>query len=299
MYPPVLKITAINMYSDAKSSVVDPDKAAQNARLQKDLGSFIDALASRLDTSLEREPDTAAIDCVKTNLANWANAGALMEPPVWSAEVAEQTKAVVALQFIFLKLDALGIQLPDHTQAWRRNTLSTMLKMKPNSNLMVWLGTAAATGDLVERNSDLRRFHDSVWVDATSAIAADGTIASELGRGQRAFIYHTFYYNALSALWTVRQALAIEAKPRETAALQRLGRLVGEASCGGLEFAQKTGVQQESLDRWNRSMAAAFASQFNTQDWLLCATIPDRFPGSGWGGRFDLTVRSIKTVGRK
>lgn len=298
LYPPVAKITGVQWYKDKKGSVVDPEKAAQNQRLQKDMRAFIDGLATRLDRLLEGQADGDVVSCVQRNLVSWADAGALLVTPAWGVDVAEQTRAIVALQFIFLKLKALDVQLSDKVRAWRRQSLAVLLKAKSRSNLHVWSGVAAAAGDLLERNEDLRRYHDAVWKYAIDAIANDGTVAAEMERGQRALVYHTFFYNAVSALWNMRAALGIETQPADVEALQRLGKAVGAAACQPSEFARRAGAQQEPLDRWNLAMAAAFAAHFNTQDWTRCTKVPEKFPGSGWGGRFDLTVKSLETVGK-
>lgn len=302
LYTPVMEIAGVTWYKDKKASIVDPTKEAENQGLQKNIRAFTDGLSVRLDQLLETKSDTNVIDCVRRNLVEWADAGALLKTPIWSVHVAEQTRAIVALQFIFLKLEAIGVQLPAKVRAWRRGSLFALLKaygdVKYRNNLYVWSGVAAASGDLLERDAGLRQYHDAVWRYAIDAIARDGTVAGEMERGQRALVYHTFYYNAVSALWNMRNALGIEAKTADLEAVQRLSKVVGAAACQPSEFARRAGAQQEPLDRWNLAMAAAFAAKFNTEEWKRCTKVPDRFPGAGWGGRFDLTVKSLEAVGK-
>lgn len=303
LYAPVIDVMGVQWYTDSKASIVDPAKAAENHRLQKDLQNFTNGLSGRLDRLLESRLDTDVTDCIQKNLTAWANASALSKTPTWSVQLAEQTKANVALQFIFLKLGAMGVQPPDKVRNWRRDVLLTLLKayddIKYRGNLYVWSGVAAASEDLLEHDEHLRRYHDAVWKYAIDVIGNDGTLEQEMGRGRRALIYHTFFYNALSALWNMRNALRTETSPSDLDALRRLSKAVGEAACEPSEFARQAGAQQEELDRWNIAMAASFAKQFNTEAWTRCTKAPDRSLGAGWGGRFDLTVKSLEVVGER
>lgn len=302
LYPPVVEVAGVTWYKDSKASIADPAKEAENQRMQKSIRDFTDGLSERLDQLLESKPDANVIDCIQINLVAWAERGALLKTPTWSVPVAEQTRAIVALQFIFLKLEAIGVQPPDKVRVWRHQSLLALLKayddVKYRNNLYVWSGVAAAAGDLLDRDDYLRRYHEAVWEFAIGAIAGDGTVAKEMERGQRALVYHTFFYNAASALWNMRNALGIKTRVADLEALQRLGNAVGEATCQPSEFERRAGAKQEMLDRWNLAMAAAFATHFNTQAWTRCTKVPSRFPGTGWGGRFDLTVKSLEAVGK-
>jgi poly(beta-D-mannuronate) lyase len=293
-----MELTGVYWYEDKKGSVPDPGKQAENLLLQKDIRNFTDGLSDRLDRLVEGTPDPRVVDCIQRNLLAWTQAGALLRTPTWSVPIAEQTKAAVALQFIFLKLKAIGVQAPREARRWQYDSLVAVLKAygpgTSKSNMYVWSGVAAAAGDLVERHDDLRTYHEAAWRFAIDAIADDGTVAVEMERGQRALVYHTFFYNAASALWNLRNALGIDTSPADAAALRRLGKAVGDAACQPSEFARRAGAQQEPLDRWNLAMAWSFAARFNSDAWKRCTKAPDRFPGAGWGGRFDLTVKSME-----
>jgi poly(beta-D-mannuronate) lyase len=301
LYTPVIEITGVRWYEDKKSSIVNPEKAAENQRLQRNIRAFTDGLSDRLDQLLESKSDASVIKCIEHNLVAWAKAGALLTTPTWSVQVAEQTKAIVALQFIFLKLEAIGTRAPDAVRMWRRQSLLTLLKAYKNSqyrnNLYVWSGVAAAAGDLLERDDYLRRYHEAVWRFAINSISEDGTVAFEMNRGKRALVYHAFFYSAMSALLDLRNALGITTETDDVAAVRRLSKVVGDAACEPSLFAHRAGAAQEPLDRLNRAMTAAFGARFNSPAWFHCVRSPDRFAGLGWGGRFDLTVKSMEVVG--
>jgi poly(beta-D-mannuronate) lyase len=299
-YTPVMEVTGVRWYNDEKSSIVNPEKQAENWRLQKEVRAFIDGLSTRLDQLLERGPDTDVSACIQQNLMSWAHAGALLKTPTWSAPRAEQTKTIVALQFIFLKLKTIGNNVSKEVQVWRRQSLDSLLRAYENpshqNNLYVWSGVAAAAGDLLEKDDRLRCYHEAVWRFAINSISGDGTVAFEMARGQRALIYHTFFYNALSALSRLREALGLAIDEDQAAAIRRLSEAIGKAACDPSPFEHKSGAPQEPLDRWNLAMAEAFGANYNSLAWARCTQAPEKFPGPGWGGRFDLTVKSIKKV---
>lgn len=299
MPEPMRATVGLNWYSDSRSSIIDPALRAKHDEMEKPLTMFMDAVVGPVDDATLGKADREALSCADRNLQNWAAAGGLTQKPASTAALADQTVAVFGLNVMALKRRAAGIPVSREVQDWLNDVTRALVTIYtqggPRNNMYVWSGAAAAAGNLLQHDSVLDRHASRVWRASIKKIDSKGRVSSEIGRGQRAMVYHQYYNVALGALNLARQAAGHSTGSDGRAAMTRLGKAVGDWGCDSAPLDQLTGVKQESFSRWNRAMGYAFNGNYLSANWKRCVKDVPAFSDSSYGGRFDLTAIAISS----
>jgi len=297
---PQLKLGGVRWYADDASSIVDREKRRQHEEAMRPLYEFMRIVSDTADRSLERAEASADTSCALANLAAWAASRALLAQPTWSVPRAEQTIAVVGLNLAALKLKRAGQPLPQEILAWLGSATETIVatyqENTDRGNLYAWSGVAAASNDLLSGTGRFKAYHDRVWRESVAKIRADGYVDGELSRRGRAHIYHNYLRGALTLLKRLRARLGLAATPEELAALGRLDAVVNANACDSAPIAALAGAPQEPFSRWETSIGTYFAEAGKDSSWQRCTRTPASFSGPTYGGRFDMTSRTIDGV---
>lgn len=296
---PMPSAVGLNWYADSKASIIDPVKRAQHDEMERPLNTFMDIVVPPADDAWLGKLDPKALDCADRNLENWAGAGGLLQKPTTNAALADQTIAIFGLNIMALKRREAGIPVSPEVRLWLHDITRKLVVIYtqggPRNNMYVWSGAAAAAGNLLQRDSVLDRHAGRVWRAAIAKVDGRGHIASELGRGQRALIYHQYFNSALGALNLTRLAAGHRTGRDGQAAMTRLSNAVGDWACDPAQLEDLTGVAQEPFSRWNRVMGYAFNANYLTARWKQCVKNVPAFSDSSYGGRFDLTAMAISS----
>lgn len=299
MPQPMRATVGLNWYSDSRSSIVDPVLRAQHDEMEKPINTFMDLVVAPIDDAVLGKTDSDALSCADRNLDNWAKADGLTEKPTNNAALADQTIAVFGLNVMALKRREAGIPVSREVEDWlndiTRELVAIYTQGGPRNNMYVWSGAAAAASNLLRHDRMLDRHANRVWRTATARIDSKGRVASELGRGQRALVYHQYFNAALGALNLARQATGHSAGADGRSAMSRLGKAVGDWACDSTPLQELTGVKQEEFSRWNRAMGYAFNGNYLSASWRRCVKNVSEFADPSYGGRFDLTAIAISS----
>lgn len=300
-YPtPITDVEGVNWYADRQSSVVDDAKRKLHMAKLKPLHDFLGVVAKEVDASATAGKAAPNLACATANLTNWAKSKALLAPPKWSPALAEQTIAVVGLNFIAIKLRGASIRLEPEIEVWIRSATrvitDTYARNDVRQNLYVWSGVAAASSDLLLPDQRFRAYHTRVWQAAIAQIGQDGYVQSELARAGRSLVYHNFLRSALSALSLIRSKLGMPPNSADNGAMLRLSSVINANICSAQNMEVITGAKQERLDRWNVALGENFSKSFLDENWSRCAGVFKEFFAATYGGRFDLTVVAIEKL---
>lgn len=297
MPEPSAALKGVSWYSDSKASIIDPVLRQEHDEVQKPLNTFMGAVVAPVDDAVRGIINQDALACADRNLANWARAGAMTQKPSNTAALADQTITVFGLNVMALKRRDAGVPVSRDVQEWLSDITHELVAIYtqggPRNNMYVWSGAAAAVGSLLQRDNVLERHAGRVWRAAIKDIDKKGHVASEMGRGQRALLYHQYFNSALGALNLAREALGKSPSRDDRSAMIRLGKAVGSWSCDSSPLNQLAGAKQEAFSRWNRAMGYAFNSDYLSADWRECVKEIPEFSDPSYGGRFDLTADVI------
>lgn len=298
--PPQQGLAGVRWYADNAGSIVDREKRRQHEAAVKPLHDLMQIVSAAADQALERASKDRSASCALTNLSAWAKNGALLARPRWGVDLGEQTIAVVGLNLAALKLNTGGQPLPLEVLAWIGKTTEAIVATYEagvqRANLYAWSGVAAASNDVLSGTGRFKAYHDRVWRESVAKIRADGYVDGELSRRGRAHIYHNYLRGALTLLKRLRARLGLAATPEELAALGRLDAVVNANACDSAPIAALAGAPQEPFSRWETSIGTYFAEAGKDPSWQRCTRTPASFSGPTYGGRFDMTSRTIDGV---
>lgn len=279
-----------SMYSDAKSSVIDPGNAADNAKIEAPIFDLFQATEHALDQP-NAHPGDFESDCAFKNFSDWARAGALtFEPSVYdSGGKVKRGLLNPSFQMIAIKFRAAGYTLDPTMLAWlakmNRENVDFYMKGTNRANQRVWSAAGAALNDLIKPDPAAERFADQVWHEAIAAIRNDGLIEAELGRGQMALVYHIYSLSAALVLEAARHARGGNETPQDK---QRLGLLIagiGRALCDPTPMEKLSGAKMSIPNgEWAYEVINGFAEGRLDASWSRCGLPPTDFNARDMGG---------------
>jgi hypothetical protein len=288
--PPLATLVLKNMYSDAKSSIVDPANEADNARTKAPIFDLFRTTEHALDGP-NAHPGDAESDCAFRNFADWARAGALtFEPPVYDGQ-GKITRGLLnpSFQMIAIKFRAAGYTLDPTILAWLRkmneDNVAFYVKGSNRANQRVWAAAGAALNDLVERDSVAERFADQVWHEAIAAIRNDGLIEAELTRGQQALVYHVYSLSATLVLKAARRARGADGTTQDKQRLSLLIAAIGRTLCDTTAMEKLASAKIRIPDgEWAYEVINGFAEGQLDANWSRCGLPPTDFNARDMGG---------------
>jgi poly(beta-D-mannuronate) lyase len=288
--PPLATLVLKDMYSDAKSSVVDPANETANARTKAPIFDLFRATEHALDGP-NAHPGDAESDCAFRNFTDWARAGALtFEPPVYDGQ-GKVTRGLLnpSFQMIAIKFRAAGYTVDPVVLAWLRKmnqeNVAFYVKGSNRANQRVWAAAGAALNDLVERDPVVERFADQVWHEAIAAIRNDGLIEAELTRGQQALVYHMYSLSATLVLEAARHARGAEESAQDKQRLSLLVAAIGRTLCDSAAMAMLSGAKIRIPDgEWAYEVINGFAEGQLDSNWSRCGLTPTDFNARDMGG---------------
>ena len=288
--PPLATLVLKSMYSDAKSSVVDPTNEADNARIKAPIFDLFRATEHALDQP-NAHPGDAESDCAFRNFSDWARAGALtFEPPVYDGQ-GKVTRGLLnpSFQMIAIKFRTAGYTLDPAMLAWLRkmndDNVAFYVKGSNRANQRVWAAAGAALNDLVEPNPVSAHFADQVWHEAIAAIRHDGLIEAELTRGQQALVYHMYSLSATLVLGATRRAHGAEESPEDKQRLDLLIGAIGRALCDPAPMRKLAGAAIRIPDgEWAYEVINGFAEGRLDSNWSRCGLAATDFNARDMGG---------------
>jgi poly(beta-D-mannuronate) lyase len=289
---PVVVIKGVEAYIDKKASIVDPLKGAEHAALLRPISMFSYHLAEATDAvPLESGNARCAIGLLRA----WADAGALTQAPDYVG-VRERARFVIGFNLTVLKLRSGGYDVDDKTLQWlhelTRASVAGFPVRSAIANLDVWSGVDAATFLLLGPDDDLKAHALAEWRGGIGQIASDGSLGSEMKRGQRALLYHQYYLSGLLMLAAMLPAIGYALPEDDVSALRRLGQYVATSLCQPTDIETRAGIHQEMPPPYQFSVLGAFGGDYVSGGWRACVKLPATLRDDGVGGDM-LIVRDV------
>jgi poly(beta-D-mannuronate) lyase len=279
-------IVAYDYYSDAKHSIVDPNRYAAYQAASKQFGGVEDA-AERAADEFQKSGSREAAACAAQILLAQAHADAMTGSMSSNQAYYVQNWAMGALAVAWLKVRpagpaALGLS-PAQTTAlttWMktvadqvRDYFEGMHQKNASSgrnNHYYWAGFAGLSAGIAANDRSLYNWGIDTYKFGVDQIQSDGTLPLEMARGQRALHYHLF---ALAPLVTMAELASANNDDLYAYDNSRLKLLV-DVSVAGLAdnhfFAEKAGVAQDTPK----------GAQISVSDIAWISPYARRFPSS-------------------
>jgi poly(beta-D-mannuronate) lyase len=288
---PVTEVSGISYYIDAKGSVVDPDRAAENNRRTAPLKRFLADINKLADTAV-RNGSIQSRRCALQNIRIWAEGGALMRTDSLQA-TAERNIAIGGLAFAVMKLRA-GDRWSndDHSdeQSIEKWLGAVVAQVRPRlegipperwGNLESWYTLFVMTTAILLDDRALFEASVTLGERAVSRIAEDGLLPSEVRRGSRAMEYHYFGLTPIVFIAELAAVNGVDLYVANNSAIHRLVKRLVEISENIDQMERLAGAAQNTSGRPTSPAGLA---------WVVPYT--RRFPALGpvnWiKGRFSL-----------
>ena len=281
-YEPVLLVEGADIYKPG-SSGADKKGEEENSERLAPVINFMKYEAKAVD-----EPsDKSALKCSLATLTQWAEAGALLEPPDTPGRVA-RVWISSGMGFILAKYKALGVPLPVSLVRWYANLAATVrndyhepLKKAGYKGLFAntypWAAVSSALSALIGQDAAAYQFQDEAWLNMLAEVQPDGSLIGEMTRGQRALIYHLKAADGLVILNNVREALGEKEKSQQIGALKRLLAFSGNGLCDPTPFAKRAGELQEKVGEYEFRGLLAFGRSVLPESFGKCGPQPKTY----------------------
>jgi poly(beta-D-mannuronate) lyase len=274
--PPRLpaSINAVDYYSDAALSIVDPERKRaydQATRPLHDAARAVEAMADEF----RGNGDSATAACAAIWLESFARSDALTGPMTSNQAFYVQGWMLSAFAIAWLKV-SVDAEIP----APRRLRIADWLarvaalnqhyyagrstKTDGRNNHRYWAGVAVMAAGIAANRRDLFDWAIDCFRLGVSQVAPDGTLPLEMERRSQALHYHLFAAAPLVTMAELASANAIDLYHENDDALIRLVR----TAIAGVEdpsfFAARAGIAQEpvKLDAENIGWALPFERRF-------------------------------------
>lgn len=252
--PAVVDIVTERPYGDKGGTVLDHEADAKNKELVKPLTEFLQHVTQDADRAWKHpgKPDAASGQCAAGWIAAWAKGNAWLGK-MGSKQSEYQRKwdlAGVALAYLKVKrfatpeqravIEPWLVRFADATRAFFDDP-----GVKRN-NHWYWEGLALGAVGLAAdspRHWDMAR---GVIKDATSEVAANGSLAMELARTARASHYHAFALMPLVTLATLAKSKGEDFYAFNGGAIDRLADLTARGLADPSVFAALAGAAQSA-----------------------------------------------------
>jgi poly(beta-D-mannuronate) lyase len=247
--PVVRDIRAERFYTDAASSIVDPDAVAANRAALRPLDAAVAAIETQSNRFL-RSGDTDAAACALALLRQQAEGGAMLGTMASRQAGYERKWRTAGLAIVYLALkDQAGPPERAAIEPWLARLADAVeaSDTRPDlwNNHHLWIGlVATAVGAATEDDARFSRGR-RIFDDGLAAIQADGTLPREMERRGRALHYHNY---ALAPLVLSAEIAARRGEnwyDRQDGALHRLAARVAAGLADPSWFTARTGVAAE------------------------------------------------------
>ncbi|CAM4232349.1 alginate lyase family protein [Bordetella muralis] len=237
------------VYVDKRGSIVDPERELANEKVRAPINKFIDDIQNVAD-DYYRKPSPEKLACGKSYLEKWAEEQALIGGNVSNQGKLVRFWAAGSIGVAVLKLGLDEKSLSPAVRDWLRalgNEIEDYINQREvKNNLYYWSGYALGVMGRVLHNADYQKKSLEIFNFALSSIEPDGTLSFELGRGQRASIYHGFAAQAIFGLALIHDANFSELNKG------RFGNLVELLKKTAVDpgyIAEKAGVKQQRISK--------------------------------------------------
>lgn len=315
-FQPVSNVAAPIIYSDKKGSIVDTQAFAQRAAAGKPISDFLSYLSFSLDGPPPWNKFTGlSPQCASSLLEEWAKSDAMATVVDDLGRFSSQG-AIDRGQFtrgfvnIALKLRAAGAVFGPHVVPWLEKRVEERIQTdraylargQRGGNLLYEDGATAAGFALLTRNNNALKFQDEVWTYFLQNVNPDGSLDSELARGQRALVYHNRALSMLMILRAERHALGIAETVVDRAKIKALADYVGRGICHPEELASRAAVDSiELLDGdYAYRASESFGADLLSKDWQRCGKQLSEFAfiDVTGGGDMRKTYQTIMRLGK-
>lgn len=282
--PPVLDLEATSYYSDARATIIDPDRLARNRAQVKPLNDFMALIADQTTQALSSTgaQRAEASACVITLLDGWASRNALSGR--FNAQGASHRRWVInAIAIDFLAVTAAGD--PDAAATARvrqwfgrigREIVSSIGRIQ--NNHLYWAAAAAASTGVASGDRQLLSWATLQMREGLSEVTEQGALPREIARGARALNYHIFAIEPLLQVIILARANGWEPSPQDVEALHRLSGLIARNLSATDEFGALAGVPQkwDGMTDFAVSWAALMATALPPADCALAKLAAER-----------------------
>jgi poly(beta-D-mannuronate) lyase len=251
-------LTTDRYYSDAKSSVVDPDKwkaYVASSGPYKELGQRIVDAADAYQTTGSRD----AVDCVLRHMDAAAKDGVFTGKMSSNQAYYVQGWVMGAIAIAYLKVRDSGLIRPEQERRilpW----MVTVVHQTTNyydsrrkqgtgdseNNHLYWAGVEAASAGIAAHDSQLFNWGIAAYHIGVAEIEPDGTLPIEMKRGRRALHYHLFALAPLVYLAELGEVNGEHLYAERNYALKKLAALSAEGIMNNHFFEQAAGVSQDT-----------------------------------------------------
>lgn len=234
--------------SDPTQSRVDKRRVEAMAEREGRLKAFATQLSRLADMKVASNSDEPAVTrCVWSQLATWADAGALLANVERNDRVGRrvvtmmQAWQVTTYAAVALKLsdprEAEIRQARTRALAWIRGLIGSAMAEaaaagpanRLSANHLYWVGVAAAFTSALSQDKEMEVFALQALRQGLKDVTPAGALGSEMRRGPRSQMYQIFGTLPLTMLARFAEANGHALSETERAALLRLVRFSGEA----------------------------------------------------------------------
>jgi poly(beta-D-mannuronate) lyase len=294
---PVARVEGRDFYSDARGSVIDPEKLREHLNLISPLRAFVSTASKWADS-----PDPDEQECGWLMMRAWAEGRALLQPPVDFIGQRERQRFTIALNIIALKLGACGFDICPALpwlEELNRGVMEDFEKHRDIGNLYVWSGVCAASYAVLNGDRVAKDYEDRVWQQSVGCILADGHVESEIHRGARALIYHAYYLSALLTLAAFRRAIGESASGRDHVFIHCLVAWLGRALYDPSHLAVFSGAAAQTvIPAEQLAPIIAWGADFLNPGFLSFAPADVCVSDPILGGDLFKTARILSDLGR-
>lgn len=246
-------IRAMGYYSDAASSVIDPNLQAQNAAAVKPLNDFAAHVAKMAD-AYAKDGDAATARCALTWLDAWATSGAMLGRMVHvnndqSDYMRQWTHGAAALAYLRTQAMATPTQRAS-IDSWLRALSGANLAYWDNpkhkrNNHYYWTGIGIMATAVATRDDALLKTAQGIYRTGIDAIAPDGSLPMEMARKRRALHYHDYATAPLVMMAELARLRGEDWYSYRPGALERLAVRVADGYRDPAWFNAQAGIAQE------------------------------------------------------
>jgi len=253
-------LTTDGFYSDAKGSIIDPVKwkaYQETAGPVKNLGTVVVAAADAYLATGSRQAAACVLKLEKTAALDKALTGKMSSKQAYFVQGWVEGALAIAL----LKVRPSGLASAADQQLltdWMKDvTAQTMgfydreVAANPEhigNNHLYWAGVQVAAVAIAAGDRKMLDWAAEAYRNGSRQITAEGSMALEMRRGQRALHYHLYAASPLVYIAELGEVNGIHLYAEDNYAIRRLVAQCVAGMEGSGFFEQKTGIRQDLPD---------------------------------------------------
>lgn len=243
--------------SDSARATLNPQAEAAFHDRTRNI-TAMESLVSKQVIAWARSGDPRYVACVVNALSAWADAGALTGAAANHTGKSMRKWALASFSSAWLQLAFSPAQpLAAYTDQQKTITrwlsqLGTLtasewrdLPLDKVNNHSYWAAWALMSTAVVTQRQDLFHASLAIYRTAMQQVDAQGFLANELRRRQRAFSYHNYAIQPLVMIALFARANGVDVTTENNRALQRLGAKIIASLDDPAPYAQQTGEPQD------------------------------------------------------